>query len=137
MSIPLCDRTENKLEVLVRLEELCSYTIDRCKDEKAFPKRDRWILTAKIAGHAIDAYTFARKANRIVVKKHEDYMLRRGYQQECYCSLDALDALITIAYDKLNESGVNVEHWTKLIMNAEALLAKWRKSDSDRFRDVE
>ena len=54
MSVPKGKRTEGKLQVLVELQALCAYTIQICKNEKNFPKRDRWILTQHIVKLAIE-----------------------------------------------------------------------------------
>ncbi len=98
MSVPKGCRTEGKLQVLTDLQALGVYTIQICKNEKNFPKRDRWILTAHIVRHAVDAYSFARQANAVRVATMEDYKLRREYQIRCRTSLEALLGLIEIAY---------------------------------------
>lgn len=136
MSVPKGCRTESKLQVLVELQALCTYTIQICKNEKNFPKRDRWILTQHIVKLAVDAYALARKANAVRVITMEDYKLRRGYQIECRSSLEALLGLIEIAYMALNLEGSRVEFWTKSVMSAEDRLSAWRNGDRKRFKDI-
>ena len=136
MSVPKGCRTEGKLQVLTDLQALCVYTIQICKNEKNFPKRDRWILTAHIVRHAVDAYSFARQANAVRVATLEDYKLRREYQIRCRTSLEALLGLIEIAYTTLNLSGDRVEFWTKSVISAEEKLSAWRSSDRKRYRDI-
>lgn len=136
MSVPKGCRTEGKLQVLTDLQALCVYTIQICKNEKNFPKRDRWILTAHIVRHAVDAYSFARQANAVRVATMEDYKLRREYQIRCRSSLEALLGLIEIAYISLNLSGDRVEFWTKSVVSAEEKLSAWRSSDRKRYRDI-
>lgn len=136
MSVPKGCRTEGKLQVLTELQALCVYTIQICKNEKNFPKRDRWILTAHIVRHAVDAYSFARQANAVRVATLEDYKLRREYQIRCRTSLEALLGLIEIAYISLNLSGDRVEFWTKSVVSAEEKLSAWRSSDRKRYRDI-
>ena len=136
MSVPKGCRTEGKLQVLTDLQALCVYTIQICKNEKNFPKRDRWILTAHIVRHAVDAYSFARQANAVRVATMEDYKLRREYQIRCRTSLEALLGLIEIAYISLNLSGDRVEFWTKSVVSAEEKLSAWRSSDRKRYRDI-
>ena len=136
MSVPKGCRTEGKLQVLTELQALCVYTIQICKNEKNFPKRDRWILTAHIVRHAVDAYSFARQANAVRVATVEDYKLRREYQIRCRTSLEALLGLIEIAYISLNLSGDRVEFWTKSVVSAEEKLSAWRSSDRKRYRDI-
>ena len=136
MSVPKGCRTEGKLQVLTELQALCVYTIQICKNEKNFPKRDRWILTAPIVRHAVDAYSFARQANAVRVATMEDYKLRREYQIRCRTHLEALLGLIEIAYIALNLSGDRVEFWTKSAVSAEEKLSAWRSSDRKRYRDI-
>lgn len=136
MSVPKGCRTEGKLQVLTDLQALCVYTIQICKNEKNFPKRDRWILTAHIVRHAVDAYSYARQANAVRVATMEDYKLRREYQIRCRTSLEALLGLIEIAYTTLNLSGDRVEFWTKSVIGAEEKLSAWRSSDRKRYRDI-
>ncbi len=136
MSAPKGCRTESKLQVLVELQALATYTIQICKNEKNFPKRDRWILTQHIVRLAVDAYALARKANAVRVATTEDYKLRRGYQVECRSSLEALLGMIEIAYLSLSLEGERVEFWTKSVMSAEEKLAAWRNSDRKRYRDL-
>ena len=108
MSVPKGKRTEGKLQVLVELQALCTYTIQICKNEKNFPKRDRWILTQHIVKLAVEAYTLARRANAVRVMTMEDYKLRRSYQIQCKSSLEALLGLIDIAYMTLGLDGQRV-----------------------------
>lgn len=136
MSVPKGCRTESKLQVLVELQALATYTIQICKNEKNFPKRDRWILTQHIVRLAVDAYALARKANAVRVATMEDYKLRRGYQVECRSSLEALLGMIEIAYLALPLEGERVEFWTKSVMSAEEKLTAWRNSDRKRFKDL-
>ena len=136
MSVPKGKRTEGKLQVLVELQALCAYTIQICKNEKNFPKRDRWILTQHIVKLAIEAYTFARKANAVRVMTMDDYKLRRSYQIQCKSSLEALLGLIDIAYMTLGLDGQRVEFWTKSVMSAEDKLAAWRSGDRKRYKGI-
>ena len=136
MSVPKGCRTEGKLQVLTELQALCVYTIQICKNEKNFPKRDRWILTAHIVRHAVDAYSFARQANAVRVATIEDYKMRREYQIRCRTSLEALLGLIEIAYTTLSLSGERVEFWTKSVISAEEKLSAWRNSDRKRYREI-
>ena len=136
MSVPKGKRTEGKLQVLVELQALCTYTIQICKNEKSFPKRDRWILTQHIVKLAVEAYTLARKANAVRVMTMDDYKLRRSYQIQCKSSLEALLGLIDIAYMALQLDGQRVEFWTKSVMSAEDKLAAWRSGDRKRYKGI-
>ena len=136
MSVPKGARAEGHLQVIIELQALCTYTIQICKNEKNFPKRDRWILTQHIVRHAVDAYSMARQANAVRVVTMEDYKLRREYQVRCKTSLEALLGLIEIAYMSLGLEVSRVEFWTKSVMSAESKLAAWRNSDRKRYKHL-
>lgn len=136
MSVPKGKRTESKLQVLVELQALCTYTIQICKNEKHFPKRDRWILTQHIVKAAVEAYAMARKANAVRVVTMDDYKYRRGCQIQCKSCLEALLGLIDIAYMALSLDGDRVEFWTRQVIGAEEKLAAWRAGDRKRYREL-
>ena len=136
MSVPKGDRKQGKLEVLVMLNALATYTIQICKNEKNFPKRDRWILTQPIVREAVDAYANARKANAIRVATMDDYRLRREYQMKTRCNLEALLGLVEIAYTSLSLEEGRVEYWTGLVIAAEEKLGAWRSGDRKRYREL-
>lgn len=133
MSVIKSKRQESKLAVLTKAYELASYTITICKNEKAFPKRDRWILTQPIVRECLDAVTCIRRANAVRVATQQDYDYRRGQQAEARCHLDAMLTLVDIAYTALGLPGERVEYWTGLAIEAENYVQRWRRSDKLRF----
>ena len=130
-------RTADNLETARVLKGLCVYTIQICKNEKNFPKRDRWLLTQPIVKCAVNAYAQARKANSIRVTTEDDYRLRRRYQTKAKANLEALLGLIEIAYDGLSLDGERVAYWTRCVMEAERLMSAWKASDRKRFRKIQ
>lgn len=72
--------TDSKLETAERFKMLCSYTLTICKNEKHFPKRNRWLLTAPIVKSSVDAYAYIKRANAVEVVTYRDYEQRREYQ---------------------------------------------------------
>ena len=65
---------QSDLQVIVKARELAKYSVDTLKQEKYFPKRDRWILSNPIAKQAIEIVTLLRKANSINCKIADDYI---------------------------------------------------------------
>ena len=63
MTVIKSKRQPGKFEILSMVREMCVYTITICKNEKNFPKRDRWILTQPIVSEALAAMTCIRRAN--------------------------------------------------------------------------
>ena len=84
LSVPLSKRKQGKLETLTRARELCAYTIQICKNEKNFPKRDRWLLTQPIVTETLSIMSCIRRANSVRVETREDYVYRRGQQIEAF-----------------------------------------------------
>ena len=127
-------KTSEKLETTEILKGLCVYTIQITKNEKNFPKRDRWILTQHIVKEAVKAYTHARKANAVEVVTADDYRIRRAHQVKARTCLESLLSLIEIAHIVLNLDADRVEYWAQFAINAGKMLAAWRASDRKRYK---
>lgn len=136
MSVIKAKRQPGKFEVLVKVREMCAYTLQICKNEKNFPKRDRWILTQPIVNEALTVLACIRRANAIRVTRKEDYTYRRSQQIEAFAHAEALLALIDIAYIALSIESSRVEHWTGLVLEVEDKLGGWRKSDRERYKHL-
>ena len=135
MSVAKGDRKESSsnLETAKMLKGLCVYTIQICKNEKNFPKRDRWILTAPIVKCAVKAYAKVLEANAITVVKLDNYMMRRKCQIQARKKLKAMLGLIEIAYTTLSLEDDRLEYWTGYVKNCLELLSKWRAADRKRY----
>ena len=135
MSVAKGDRKESSsnLETAKMLKGLCVYTIQICKNEKSFPKRDRWILTAPIVKCAVKAYAKVLEANAITVVKLDDYMMRRKCQIQARKKLKAMIGLVEIAYTTLSLEESRLEYWTGYIKGCMDILSKWRAADRKRY----
>lgn len=135
MSVAKGDRKESSsnLETAKMLKGLCFYTIQICKNEKNFPKRDRWILTAPIVKCAVKAYAKVLEANAITVVKLDDYMMRRKCQIQARKKLKAMIGLVEIAYTTLSLEESRLEYWTGYIKGCMDILSKWRAADRKRY----
>lgn len=135
MSVAKGDRkeTSTNLETAKMLKGLCVYTIQICKNEKNFPKRDQWILTAPIVKCAVKAYQKVLEANAITVIKLDDYLMRRECQMKARNKLKAMLGLIEVAYTVLNLEESRLAYWTEYVRNCISLLSKWRASDRKRY----
>lgn len=135
MSVVKGDRKESSsnLETAKMLKGLCVYTIQICKNEKNFPKRDRWILTAPIVKCAVKAYAKVLEANAITVVKLDDYMMRRKCQIQARKKLKAMIGLVEIAYTTLSLEESRLEYWTGYIKGCMDILSKWRAADRKRY----
>ena len=135
MSVAKGDRkeTSTNLETAKALKGLCVYTIQITKNEKNFPKRDRWILTQPIVKCAVKAYAKVIEANAITVVKMDDYLLRRKCQMIARNKLKAMLALVEVAYITLSLEESRLEYWTEYIKGCLNLISKWRTSDRKRY----
>ena len=135
MSVAKGDRKESSsnLETAKMLKGLCVYTIQICKNEKNFPKRDRWILTAPIVKCAVKAYAKVLEANAITVVKLDDYMMRRKCQIQARKKLKSMIGLVEIAYTTLSLEESRLEYWTGYIKGCMDILSKWRAADRKRY----
>ena len=133
MSVIKAKRQEGQLVVLTKAREMCAYTVTICKNEKNFPKCDRWILTQPIVNEALAIMTCVRRANAVRVETQEDYNYRRGQQVEASCHAEAMLTLMDIAYETLSVESARIEHWTGLVLDVENLVQKWRRSDKARY----
>lgn len=116
---------------------LCTHTLKLCRNEKYFPKSQRWLFTQKVANEAVDALTCIRKANATLADGTEEhYRLRSGYQAEAHAHLGALYALVDIAYNMGTGLGSDqVAFWTELIRDTDEKLKAWIRSDKKIYTD--
>lgn len=136
MSVIKAKRSEGKLQVLIQANNLCVYTVQICKNEKYFPKRDRWIMTQHIVHEALDVLCCIKRANAVNVATWEDYKYRRAQQVEDYSHAEALLTLLDVAYITLCIESQRIEFWTGQIISVENLLKKWRESDRKRYKSI-
>ena len=130
MSVRVADRQESKMKAQRAALELASYTLTICKNEKQFPKRDRWLLTAEIVHEALGVYRHVRKGNKIRVETSDDYKRRRRHQKQALEAVDCLLGLIALAANALPIENTRLERWTGLCLEAEKLIAGWQRSDA-------
>lgn len=135
MSVIKSKRTESKLQVLTKAREMCVYTLTICKNEKHFPKRNRWILTQPIVNEAIAVLACIRRANAVRVERYEDFIYRNQQQTEAYSRCEALLSLIELAFLILEVESDRIEYWTGLIVTLEGLIQRWVRSDLDRYKE--
>lgn len=133
MAVLKNNRHECELDAIVKARDVATYTAQILNNEKAFPKRGRWIIAADISKHALAAFTCTRCANDIRVETPIDYNYRRLEQQKAHANLEALLSLIEIAKGLYSIETKRIEYWTGLIIKAEALIDKWRLSDEKRY----
>lgn len=136
MSVVKSKRGEGQLLVLTKANELATYSIKICSNEKNFPKHYRWCITSKIVDAAIEISNFANMANSVYVKDSTDYQLRKQYQTKALASTYALINMMDISYRTFGIESSRMEFWTNLVMEVQNMLRNWRKSDMERYKDI-
>ena len=134
MSVIKAKRQEGQLVVLTKAREMCAYTVTICKNEKNFPKRDRWIITQPIVTEALSIMSCIRRANSVRVETQDDYTYRRSQQIQAIAHAEAMLTLMDVAYEALSIESDRIQHWTGLVLEVETLVQKWRRSDKARYR---
>ena len=132
MSVIKAKRQEGQLVVLTKAREMCAYTVTVCKNEKNFPKRDRWIITQPIVTEALSVMSCIRRANSVRVETQDDYTYRRSQQVQAIAHAEAMLTLMDVAYEALSIESDRIQHWTGLVLEVETLVQKWRRSDRTR-----
>lgn len=129
-------REANELDVLTKARQLAEYVFTICKNEKQFPRRDRWMLTADILHETAHVLAHIRRANAVRVITAEDYVQRRNEQVAATSCLDALMGYADLAYTVLYLSNERAEYWTGLMVEEMALLKGWRDADYRRYEQM-
>lgn len=135
MSVVQSKRSKSSLELFIKANELCAYTIKLCSNEKNFPKRYRWCLTNKIVDFVLESYTFLIRANSIRVENSLDKDTRENFQNQAIGLYDASISLMDVAFRTFQLKESSVDYWIGLVEEVQKLLKAWKKSDALRFKD--
>ncbi len=134
MSVRKGDRSEGNLQVLNLVRILSAHTLQKCRNEKVFPKSSRWIMAKPIMDECLGALTCVRRANAVYVGEDADaWRYRRNQQVQAHSHLDALLSLIDLAFTSFNIDPDAVQYWTKITVDADEKLKAWMKSDKERY----
>jgi len=136
MAVVKSKRSEGQLTVIVKANDLASYTIKVCSNEKNFPKHYRWCITSKIVEAAIDINNNIVMANAVYVIDKNDFDLRKKFQTKAIAASYALLSMMDIAYRTFGIKSDTIEHWTGLVIEVQNYLRNWKKSDAERYKDI-
>lgn len=136
MSVVKSKQSEGKLVVVTKSRTLAEYTLRICANEKNFPKRYRWCLTAKIVDSAMNINNGVNMANSVYVYDETDYALRKRYQTQALAETYALLSMVDIAYRTYNLETARVEYWTRLINDVQTLIRNWRKAEIEKHDKI-
>ena len=132
MSVVKSKQSVGKLVAVTKSRELAEYTLKICANEKAFPKRYRWCLTAKIVESAMNINNGVNMANSVFVLDDADFLLRKQYQTRALAETYALLSMVDIAYRTYSLETARVEYWTRLIYDVQTIIRNWRKAEIEK-----
>ena len=117
------------MEVITKAHELAEHTMRICSNEKYFPKRYRWCITAKIVNSAIEISCNLERANSIFVKTASDRDLRRNYMQQALAETYSLHNMMRLSYDIFRFESGKMCYWVELLRDTRNLIRRWIKSE--------
>ena len=129
MSVVKSKRAQGRMRVITKSHELAEHTIRICSNEKNFPKRYRWCITAKIVDSAIEISSNLERANAIFVKTQKDYELRREYQLKALAETYSLHNMMRLSFDFFGFDTDKMCYWTMLLRDTRNLIRNWIKSE--------
>ena len=132
MSVVKSKQSVSKLVAVTKSRELAEYTLKICANEKTFPKRYRWCLTAKIVESAMNINNGVNMANSVFVRDDADFLLRKQYQTRALAETFALLSMVDIAYRTYSLETARVEYWTRLIYDVQNIIRNWRKAEIEK-----
>lgn len=134
MSVRKEDRTGQHLTVINSSRILIDYTYDRVKDNKIFPKAQRWLLPNKIWDNAIGIRSSILHANSIRVESRSEAEARLLLIKEAFGYVENLEALIDFCNIKGLISDERADYWEGLVDDTVKELNGWLKEERERYR---
>lgn len=113
--------------------EFTDHLFKKLCNEKAFPKRSRWLFSGKIADLANDFETEVFIANEIKVTTRRDRDERHYHLTMAVAKLLALDAKITQACRVLEIKPETMEYYAGYVNELLTLLRAWIAADAKRY----
>ncbi len=134
MAVVKGERKEGYLQVLDKMRVLSVHTLEKCRQEKIFPKSSRWIMAKPIMDECLAALTAIRRANAVYVGDDPiSWRYRRSQQVEAHSHIDALMTLLDLAYNTFRIEPDQMAYWIRLTSETDDKLKAWMKSDKERY----
>lgn len=123
MTVPLGQRSENKLQVIVNARELCRHTLACTANARVFLPEYKESLTNLIDTDARNIYLYCWRANKINIQKNGTRRLE--LQKEALWLCEELLALLMLAQQLMKFRAKKLEYFVKLIDKEEKLIKGW------------
>lgn len=137
MSVPTYQRKTGKLEAIVKAKAFYIHIARSLMNEKKFDPAYWDIITKEIIYKAQKMYLDCWRANNVRVRTKNEYLARRGLQEDA--KLEALDiyGLLSPAIDIFHIPMRRVCFWADGLEEIIKLISAWEKSDYDRYAKLE
>lgn len=133
MSVPETERGKGKFDVLIKANDLATYTIRITKNPKVFLPEYQTALTDDIIRAAKNVFIHAWTANNIRVVERDDWAERKRLQEQAAQECNNLLALIQIAKPVYHLKAKRVKYWGQKIIDTRNAIRDWKAGDNKRY----
>lgn len=133
MSVPETERGKGKFDVLIKANDLATYTIRITKNPKVFLPEYQTALTDDIIRAAKNVFINAWTANNIRVVERDDWAERKRLQEQAAQECNNLLALIQIAKPVYHLKAKRVKYWGQKIIETRNAIRDWKAGDNKRY----
>lgn len=133
MSVPETERGKGKFDVLIKANDLATYTIRITKNPKVFLPEYQTALTDDIIRAAKNVFINAWTANNIRVVERDDWAERKRLQEQAAQECNNLLALIQIAKPVYHLKTKRVKYWGQKIIDTRNAIRDWKAGDNKRY----
>ncbi len=133
MAVVESERSQSKLETIVKALDLATYTIRITNNPKVFLPEYRSSLTDDIIRTAKDIYIDAWTANNVLVKTAEDWKVRKALQERAARNCNNLLALMGLAKSVFHLKSKRIKYWGEKTLEVRKYLRDWKDGDNKRY----
>lgn len=133
MAVVESERSQSKLETIVKALDLATYTIRITNNPKVFLPEYRSSLTDDIIRTAKDIYIDAWTANNVLVKTADDWKVRKALQERAARNCNNLLALMGLAKSVFHLKSKRIKYWGEKTLEVRKYLRDWKEGDNKRY----
>lgn len=122
----------SEMNVVTKAKDLCKHSRNLIRNEKHYPKRERFQLVAEIYQCSMKIVMKLMAANDMSLFDEEQRKLRLLYQQEALTACKQLLFLIEISFEDKYISSDACIYWSKMVIDVRNMTAAWYKKDMSR-----
>jgi len=137
VSVPESERGKGKFDVLIKANDLATYTIRITRNPKVFLPEYQTALTDDIIRAAKNVFIYAWTANNIRVDgERENWEQRKGLQEAAARECNTLLALVQMAKPVYHLKSKRVKYWGQKIINTRNAIREWKAGDNKRYGNL-